>query len=256
MRRLPRIYSRDEPVAAFLQRYLAMFDGVLTELEGRAVLRHVLLDPQATPEELLPWLSTFVGLVQDERWAPEARRTLLAEAAGLFARRGTMASLSRLLQIYLGLPAEQVIILEHFRLRGLGGSLLGDEIGGTSVNSVLGAGLRVGGQLGTPGDRFFSETPDEAFDRHAHRFSVLVPVAMTSEQRDVVNHILEVHRPAHTVVEVCGLDRGLRVGKGLHVGLSAIVGRSSGFFPYQLGDSLLGRDAVVGRPDPVGEVCP
>ena len=86
-------------------------------------------------------------------------------------------------------------------------------------------------------------------------FSILVLAACSLLLIGVaVDHVLEVHRPAHTLVEVCGLDRGLRVGTGLHVGISSMIGHSGGFFPLQLGDSTLGRDAIVGRPDRGAEV--
>jgi hypothetical protein len=61
-------------------------------------------------------------------------------------------------------------------------------------------------------------------DSHAHRFSVLIPASLTEEQLDVVRRILEVHRPAHTIFDVCTVGAGMRVGRGLHVGISSMVG--------------------------------
>ncbi len=46
---------------------------------------------RSTPQETLPWLASFAGLVLDRRWPEPARRTLVAEAYPLFARRGTKA---------------------------------------------------------------------------------------------------------------------------------------------------------------------
>jgi hypothetical protein len=40
----------------------------------------------------------------------------------------------------------------------------------------------------------------------------------------------------------------MRVGRGLHVALTSIIGRSSGFSQLQIGSSTLGRGAIVGRP--------
>ena len=40
----------------------------------------------------------------------------------------------------------------------------------------------------------------------------------------------------------------MRVGLGLHAGLTTLVGPSSGFTQLQVGSSALGRGAVVGRP--------
>ena len=88
----------------------------------------------------------------------------------------------------------------------------------------------------------------DAFDTHAHRFSVVIPAVLTTEQLAVVRRILDVHRPAHTIVDVCTAESGIRVGLALHVGLSAVIGRSGGFTTLQTGSSWLGRGAIVGRP--------
>jgi hypothetical protein len=41
----------------------------------------------------------------------------------------------------------------------------------------------------------------------------------------------------------------MRVGRGLHVELTSIIGRSGGFSQLQLGGATLGRDAILGRPN-------
>jgi phage tail-like protein len=246
LRRLPRAFSRDEPDAAFLRRFLATVDGLVSELETRAAHREILLDPFGTPEEMIPWLASFLGMVTDERWSVSARRTLVSEAAWLFRFRGTVRGLSRFVEIYLGY---RVAILERFRVRGLGGAILG-EAGAPSSRAVLGGGFRVGGAVGDPTESPLEGSTEDAFRTHAHRFSVIVPGSLDREQLDVVNHILEVHRPAHTLVEVCTVDAGMRVGRGLHVGLSSTIGRTGGFRTLQLGAGALGRGGVVGRPEP------
>jgi hypothetical protein len=73
-------------------------------------------------------------------------------------------------------------------------------------------------------------------------------MTLSEEQSEVVRHILEVHRPAHTVVQVCTVSAGMRVGRGLHTGLTSIIGATGEFVPLQLGSTALGRNAVVGRP--------
>lgn len=236
LRRLPAVFSRDAEAGDFLRRYLALADGFLLDLELRALHRRALLDPDSAPADLLPWLASFVGLVLDERWPESTRRAAIAEATWLFRFRGTVAGLSRFIELYLG---RAPIILEKFRLRGPGGGTLG----GTAI---VGAGLRVGGES-SPDP---SVIPPDAFATHAHRFSVIVPVALGPEQDAVVRRILDVHRPAHTLVELCTVAAGMRVGLGLHAGLTTLVGPSSGFTQLQIGSSALGRGAVVGRPGP------
>jgi phage tail-like protein len=243
LRRLPKAFSRDEPSAEFLRRYLALFDGFLGELDARATARHAILDAAATPAEALAWLAGFVGLVLDERWPVPVQRAILAEAAWLFRFRGTVPGLARFLSLYLG---NDVILIEKFRLRGLGEA---GEPGGQESRAILGAGFRVGGALAQETSTPLSGSVADAFDTHAHRFSVIIRAVLTSEQVAVVHRILDVHRPAHTLVDVCTVDTGSRVGRALHVGLTAIVGRSGGFTMLQTGSSFLGRSSIIGRPD-------
>jgi len=254
LRRIPQTFSRDEQVASFLRRYLAMFEGMLGELEGEADARATLLDPRSAPAEILPWLASFMGLVLDERMArapqpggrtEDVRRTLIAEVTWLFRFRGTVAGLRRFVEIYLG---TQTIIIEKFRLRGLGDPILGDA-GGLTSSSILGAGFRVGGAVGEEESQTLTQTSEDFFATHAHRFALVIPASLTSEQQEVVRWILELHRPAHTLVEVCTVGAGMRVGSGLHVELTSIVGRSGEFMQLQLGNARLGRGTIVGTPE-------
>jgi phage tail-like protein len=245
MRRLPRVYSREPVLASFLRRYLATVDGVTSELDGRGDKRERLLDPRSAPEELLPWLAGFIGLALDERWPLAARRTLIAEAPDLFRVRGTVASLERMLEIYLG---RRPLIVEHYRLRGLGGVLVGGTGQAAYTGALVGANLRVGGAIGVEGEAPLEGSETDAFRTYAHRFTVVIPALLASEQLATVRDTLDRHRPAHTVFDVCTVGSGMRVGRGLHVGLLSTIGRTGGWETLQLGESLLGRDAVVGRP--------
>jgi phage tail-like protein len=246
LRRLPRVFSRDPAAAAFLRRYLSMAEGLLGELDGAAAGREVLLDPRATPPEALPWLASFLGLVLDERWPEGVRRTAIDEAPWLFRRRGTVPGLRRFVEIYTGGP---VVVVEHFRLRSLGGELVGSGSAAFS-RSVLGAGFRVGGAVGTGEPRPLEGETDDAFRTHAHRFTVLVGRELDDEERRVVERIIEVHRPAHTVWDLCTAREGMRVGRGLHLGLSSVVGPTGGFGELRLGASVVGGGDVLGRPGP------
>ncbi|MCC6234190.1 MAG: hypothetical protein IT580_16220 [Verrucomicrobiales bacterium] len=247
LRRLPRTFSRDATAAEFTRRFLALFDGSLTELDGEASRRHALIDPQATPAEALPWLAGFLGLVLDTRWPVAARRQLIKEATWLFRFRGTVPGLQRFLEICLG---RSVVIIEKYRARGLGGALVG-ESSAWQANSVLGAGFRVGGAMGVETPSLASgSVAGDAFATHAHRFTVIIPLALDPERMAAVQHLLEVHRPAHTLVDVCTVAAGMRVGHGLHLELTSLIGRTSGFRALQIENALLGTDAILGRPAP------
>ncbi len=85
LRRIPQTFSRDDQVASFLRRYLAIFEGAMGELEAEADARRVLLDPRSAPAEILPWLAGFLGLTFDERMS-------LCASTGWFDRRRAAAS--------------------------------------------------------------------------------------------------------------------------------------------------------------------
>ncbi len=136
-----------------------------------------------------------------------------------------------------------MIVLERWRLRGLGGALLEGRDPTASV-AVVGGGLRVGGSVGATQDEPVS---DDLFATHAHRFAVLVPALLSDEQVGMVTHALDVHRPAHTLYELCTLGSGMSVGRGLHVGLLSTIGRTGGFETLAAGRGAVG-GGIVGRP--------
>ncbi|MFC4115207.1 phage tail protein [Nonomuraea zeae] len=233
LRRLPRSWSRDEGDARFLHRWLTPPEGLLHELDERAARRDLLLDPETTPQEALEWLAGFAGLALDRRWPEHARRTLVGRAYRLFRGRGTLASLRELLGIYLGW---EPVIVERWRIRGVPGGLLGrPPEGATGADAVVGR-MRIGSPPG--------------HDAAAHRFSVLVPADLTTEQADVLRSILELHKPAHTSYDICEIGLGMRVGRRLHAGLTSIVGPGAGWRPIVLGRARLGTDGVLGVPSP------
>jgi hypothetical protein len=169
----------------------------------------------------------------------DARREIIASAAWLFRLRGTVQGLRRFIELYAG---TQVILLEHFRFRGGMSAMLG-ATGVAVSSSVVGAGFRVGGATSDP-----ARPAGDPWASQAHRFTVLIPAALTEEQLEVVRRILEIHRPAHTLYDVCTVGAGMRVGRGLHIGVSSIVGPTGGFATLQLGGGALGRNAILGRP--------
>ncbi|HJR25207.1 MAG TPA: phage tail protein, partial [Acidimicrobiales bacterium] len=242
---LPRAWSRDETAASFAHRYLAPAEGVLHDLLARVEARHLLVDPRTTPRDALPWLASLVGLTLDERIPDERRRAIVAEAVWLFARRGTVPGLARLLELALGGP---VLVIERFRLRGLGTVAVGEAADPASW-AVVGAGFRVGGAVADPSDH--DETgpslPPDAFELSAHRFAVVVPGCLDDDATALLRDLLEVHRPAHTVVDVCTAAHGTRVGVGDHLGLTTLVGIGSAFEPLVVGRPF-GVGSLVGEP--------
>lgn len=249
LRRLPQLYSRHDAMRSFLQRFLAPLAGLETDLSAQSETRHALLKPCSTPATVLPWLAHWLGLVLDERWSEAARRSFIKEAAWLFRLRGTVWALRRMVEI---VTDARVLVVEQFRLRGLGRA--GTDPSAPSAGqgwdeaSVLGMGLRVGGPVGTRTVTGSADEVADSFSLNAHRFTVLVQADLDADTEAAVRHLLDVHRPAHTLFTLCSLGHGARIGRGLQIGLSTAVGRSGGFRPLQVGAAALGRGPVLGRP--------
>jgi phage tail-like protein len=226
----------------FVHGFLTPAEGLLHDLDTAAAGRSVLVDPRTTPDAMLPWVASLAGLVLDQRWPERARRELVAEVFALYARRGTVGALERTLSLYLRRPAR---VVERWRLRGLGGAVLGLGPDGLDAPTV-GGNTRATGMLGhfTVG----GETPSSSsYRRFAHRFTVLVPGRLDDTQRVVVRDLVGRHKPAHTLGDVCELGDGLPVGR-LRLGLTAYVGPRATRPTAVLGQARLGRGGTLGVP--------
>ena len=243
LQQLPKTLWRDPHAQDFLTRYLMPMAAMLTEWGGVSDQRHRLLDPRIAPAEALDWLASFLGLAMDLCWPERARRQMIAEIAHLFRGRGTLRSLQRMLEILTG---AEVVILEQFRLRG--GGVIGNAEA-TSSQAVLGTGFRVGGAIGEVTEMGLEVPSDAQFDDFAHRFTVTVVAHLSDEQLRCAKRLVEIHKPAHTMFDLCTAAVGTRVGVGLHIGLASVVGDSSGFDKAVVGDSVLGRGYLLGRPE-------
>jgi|GEM_PF-1257832 len=250
LRRLPLLYSRQDAMRSFLQRLLAPMAGLEADVAAQSDERHALLKPCSTPAAALPWLARWVGLTLDERWSDTARRSFIKEAPWLFRLRGTLWSLRRMVEIVTG---ARVVIVEQFRMRGLArvgagsGAVSGEGAGPAwDEPAVLGMGMRVGGPVGNDSVQGVESEISDSFALNAHRFAVLVQAELNAVTEAAVRHLLEVHRPAHTLFTLCALGQGARIGRGLQIGLSTVVGPVTGFAQLQLGAATLGRGQLLG----------
>ena len=162
---LPPIYSDSD----FMGRFLMIFESIMGPVEGIVDSIAYYFDPHTTPEELLPWLSSWVNIVLDERWPAERRRRIVKSAVQLYRRRGTRRGLRDYLNAYVGVEPE---IVENYG----GLSLSGNAVLGW--NTVLGSSSH-------------------------HTFSVTLrvedPAALNVEH---LKSIIESEKPAHTAYEL------------------------------------------------------
>jgi phage tail-like protein len=277
-RYLPAVYGADADSASFTDRFLALFDRSLRDVELLVDGLPADLDAESTP--YLDWLSDWVGLTLDTRLPESVRRRLLARSAHLYDLRGTLAGLRELLITVLGLdmlqpcsgcgrepgtcsPARDCcpprppevtswelppLILEHFRLRRwlrLGASRIGDDAlvwGRRIVNrSQLGDGAQVGGtQLKTSQDPL-----RDPFHVYAHKYTVFLPASsgQTEQRRKVMQRLLRFAAPAHTAATVEYVEPRFRIGIQSSLGLDSVIARvPTGLV---LGETPLGQASVL-----------
>lgn len=122
---LPALYADSD----FMGRFLMIFESILDPIED--VINNIAyyFDPDTTPDELLPWLASWVNIMLDDTWPVERRRTLVKSAVQLYQWRGTRRGMSEYLRVYAGVEPQ---ITEEF-----GGFPLGS-------NAMLGFNTAIG----------------------------------------------------------------------------------------------------------------
>ena len=276
---LPAYWRSDPEGAAATERALALFEAFTTELAARTDALPPRLDPRRTPTEALPWLATFLALAFDDRVDEAVRRQLLCEIAVLYRQRGTLPGLTRLLSILARAPVQ---IIEGFRLRRPTAAFVGSapmgpglELGGNEgpaglasaedwERALLGAhadllARRAAAQTPCPPDplpkplgepepaeRLMGDPLLGFYRRHAHRFTVIVPLPCDRALEAVLEQALEDHKPAHTLHRLCWVDAGFRVGRSSLVGIASI-GKGTDSAPAVLGESALTAFSTIHR---------
>ena len=97
--------SRGEP---FLPAVLDAFDRSLAPVHLVLDELGAYLDPHLVPEDLLPWLMSWLGLPDDRSRSVSDRRRLVARAATLYRAAGTAAGLAEQLTEVVGWEVEIV----------------------------------------------------------------------------------------------------------------------------------------------------
>ncbi|QLE58029.1 phage tail protein I [Nostoc sp. TCL26-01] len=114
---LPAILQKDEFFGQFLLAFEQILSGLsetpsqekiitantqnITGLEEVINNVHLYFNPQATPEEFLPWLARWVSLSLRDDWQVEVKKAFIQQIVRLYNLRGTKAGLIEILSIYL-----------------------------------------------------------------------------------------------------------------------------------------------------------
>jgi phage tail-like protein len=95
---LPGLYQDD----SFSQRLTDALDEVLAPIIATLDNMEAYLDPAITPADFVDWLGGWVGIVIDETWDLDRRRTAVARAVDLYRMRGTVRGLEEQVGLLVG----------------------------------------------------------------------------------------------------------------------------------------------------------
>lgn len=235
--------------ADFLGRFLHLFEGLFTDLEDRVAASALFTDAMACPPDALPWLAGWVGLALQPGLPPQRARWMIANAARLAQRHGTLDGLTLALDIATdgAVTRGRIVVVEDFRLRRTLATILGADLVdrqdpltqglAVSGNSIVGDALFLGdlAVLDDPARQTFLalfrrlEGADEGraaarsamFDALAHRVTVLLHEEATADEAGLVQALAELSAPAHVQLRV------IRAAWPFMVGVAALIGADS-----------------------------
>jgi phage tail-like protein len=230
---------------------------------------NLLTDPCTVPADHLGWLAGWIGVGFDPALPSPRRREWLAAAPRISRLHGTRAGLELALEVATdgGVSRGEIVVIEDFRLRRLLATLLGvhraDEndplLAGLVVsgNSVVGDTLVLGEQESEELRTLFRDrdrtargaTAVRAFQTElAHRATVLVHQSLMPAELGLIERIVELERPCHTIVRVETASWPLLVGIASLVGVDTYLGPGREPRPVRLNRSTLGEGDLLLAP--------
>jgi len=278
---LPKVYQQED---TFLERLLGNMEGIFTELEGKMVDVARLFDARSAPPETLDWLAGWLGLMMDPLWAqvqanrqegqktgqatPDRRRLFIRYARILYERRGTVDGIRFALHLFLD-PCQEAT-LRYFKLAVITPTSTlpqqlarYDLVSPTPTTTETGyedllyqfvlarpSRIRIVEQYETRGGRALVAGDPTGLDEAtcAHKFTVLMPEGLPSEEEAMVHRIINLEKPAHTAFSLRHYWDGFRVGEA-RLGIDTTIAESSRFTPFILGRNTLAT-GYLGAPHP------
>jgi phage tail-like protein len=229
---LPPVY-RDNPEAEdFTERFLALFDASLHDLDRAIERAPAMLDPEGVPADVLPWLGSFLDLVFDPAWTPELRRKVLRALPNLYRRRGTLNGLSETIKLIFGVtPAIQELATERDwgSVTKRDGRQLqnGAQLGVVRLFGKSLARFRLNtSALGQAPIRSYGNPDHDPLFAQAFRLRVLIPplAATSTTVRHSLEQLVISQKPAHTLATIRFGGDGFILGDRSAVGVDTVFG--------------------------------
>lgn len=95
LHRLPGVLQDDDFTERFVSAFDQGFAPILATLDGLASY----VDPWLAPADFVDWLAGWVGVELDDAWTTEQRRSIVAGAALVHRRRGTVRGIVDALEL-------------------------------------------------------------------------------------------------------------------------------------------------------------
>ena len=236
---LPPVY-RDNPQAEdFTERFLALFDASIADLDRAIERAPALLDAGGIPDGVLPWLGRFMDLAFDPGWSPNLRRKVLQKLPQLYRERGTVGGLTRTIETIFGVsPAIQELAMERsWGSVGLSTKhpsvcsrddrpalLNATQLGTTRLFGKSRARFRLNtSALNKAPLRSYGNPDHDPLLAQAYRLRVLVPALTSPIARQKLEQLVASQKPAHTVAAIrIGGDRFV-LGDTSAVGIDTVI---------------------------------
>jgi phage tail-like protein len=247
---LPAAFRQDPAADDFTERFLALFDASVAEIDQVVERYPALLDATGVPDAALPWLAGLLGLSFEAGWDADTRRKLIAAAPRLYRLRGTPRALKEAICLVFGVTpviGELAGDRHWAQVRATAAPATARGLGSVRLFGRSSSRLRLGtSTLGATPLRAFGDPDTDPLTEHAHRFRVLLPSGAADE--DAVRRLVARQAPAHTRGSVRA------GGTGFVVGTWSAVGIDTAFVPLPppvVGTARLNHDGVL-RPGPHG----
>jgi phage tail-like protein len=254
----------------FRERLFASLEGMLTPIENRVAVAEYMLDPQAAPAAMLPWLASYLGRALDPGWPEVRQRRAVAMAGRQLRQRGTYRGVCLALDIATdgAVARGEVVVLETHRLRRTNATILGIPMSGLNVltgggvmsgNSIVGDTLVLSAQraidvlaLLAPSAAQGADAATVAafLDEYADRVQVaaLLQGPNAASLRAAVDAVLKAELPAQLAYEIVVTDRRFILGLSPLLDVDTFLDPPVPPAPLTLNQSVVGRDAMVRDP--------
>jgi phage tail-like protein len=255
---LPEIYQEDEQGKIFLEKFLGIFQTLFEETENKIYSFIKYLDVRATPEEFLPWLSSWLSLSFNEGWGSENVRSFLERAPDIFRKRGTREGLEDILSMYIlynekNNSEKQSHSQSQQRTEGNNkkndSNLMEKDIEnrldkGDNYFFILDGRTELNELSKKLNESFVKDLVEgDSSDLLPYCFYVFLnPLLLDDTRSEAIKRIIEKEKPAHTVAIVRRLKQWSSLGRGTYVGLDKVIG---GRYRFELGKSYVSVDTLL-----------